>query len=360
MKETKFLLVSIMILFLFATSASSQVNNVELGLNALVNNVSGNNNVAIGVAALFTNTTGNSNTAFGLSTLFKNTSGFDNSAMGVNALFNNTEGTSNSGMGRNALFSNTLGSSNAGIGVNSLYSNVNGSNNLAIGTSSLRSNVSGSSNSGIGVNALFSNTTGTNNIGIGSSANYYNNGGSNNTLIGTEAGRGTAAHSKSGNVFIGYQAGYNETGSNLLYIDNSNTSDPLIYGNFNTDQVGIGTSIVPSDPTYKLAVAGKLISEEVRVLLQSTGWPDYVFKADYNLRSIEEVESFINDNGHLPNIPSAEVVEKEGILLGDMNKNLLEKIEELTLYMIQTNKDVKELQSENAKLKKEVEALKNK
>jgi hypothetical protein len=88
---------------------------------------------------------------------------------------------------------------------------------------------------------------------------------------------------------------------------------------------------------YSLSVDGKIIAEEVKVQL-STAWPDYVFGKNYKLLPLDELEQSINKNKHLPNIPSAAEVEKEGISLGDMNKRLMEKVEELTLYIIDINK----------------------
>jgi hypothetical protein len=88
---------------------------------------------------------------------------------------------------------------------------------------------------------------------------------------------------------------------------------------------------------YSLSVAGKIIAEEVKVQLRAA-WPDYVFAKDYKLLPLDELEQSINKNKHLPNIPSAAEVEKEGISLGDMNKRLMEKVEELTLYIIDLNK----------------------
>ncbi|CAM1344798.1 hypothetical protein [Tenacibaculum amylolyticum] len=113
--------------------------------------------------------------------------------------------------------------------------------------------------------------------------------------------------------------------------------------------VGIGTTNVPS--SYKLAVAGKVISEEVTVKLQSN-WPDYVFTDNYKLPTLEEVEKHILEKGHLVNIPSAKEVEKKGVELGEMNKKLLEKIEELTLYTIEQEKKII---NQERKLKKEEE-----
>jgi hypothetical protein len=88
---------------------------------------------------------------------------------------------------------------------------------------------------------------------------------------------------------------------------------------------------------YQLSVDGKIIAEEVKVQL-STAWPDYVFASDYKLLPLEQLEQSINKNKHLPNIPAAADVEKNGIMLGDMNKKLMEKVEELTLYIIDLNK----------------------
>lgn len=82
---------------------------------------------------------------------------------------------------------------------------------------------------------------------------------------------------------------------------------------------------------YKLSVNGKIMLEGVRVQFDAD-WPDYVFDKGYKLRSLPELETFINLNKHLPNVPPAAEVGKKGIDLGEMNGKLLEKIEELTLY----------------------------
>jgi len=103
--------------------------------------------------------------------------------------------------------------------------------------------------------------------------------------------------------------------------------------------VGIGIT----DPgTWKLAVNGKIRATEIKV---ETGWADYVFEKGYKLPSLEEVEKHILEKGHLINIPSAEEVEANGIELGEMNRLLLEKIEEQMLYLLQLEKRVKELES---------------
>ncbi|WP_025742173.1 hypothetical protein [Aquimarina pacifica] len=98
-----------------------------------------------------------------------------------------------------------------------------------------------------------------------------------------------------------------------------------------------------------LSVDGKIYSEGLKCQL-SENWADYVFKADYVLKPLEEVEHYIIEHGHLPNIPSAETVEKEGLDVTNMQVLQMEKIEELTLYMIALQKQNKELQERLSKL----------
>ena len=103
---------------------------------------------------------------------------------------------------------------------------------------------------------------------------------------------------------------------------------------YNTGNVGIGTTT----PDEKLAVNGHIHAKEIRVDLNN--WPDYVFTKSYDLPTLKQVEKYIKNKGHLPNIPSAKEVEENGILLGDMNAKLLEKIEELTLYILQQQRKI--------------------
>lgn len=97
--------------------------------------------------------------------------------------------------------------------------------------------------------------------------------------------------------------------------------------------VGIGTE---ETGNHKLAVEGSIGAREVKV--QLTGWSDFVFEEEYSLPSLEEVEKHIAENGHLPEIPTESEVIANGIDLGGMNAKLLQKIEELTLYLIEQNK----------------------
>ncbi|WP_010518683.1 fibronectin type III domain-containing protein [Croceivirga radicis] len=127
--------------------------------------------------------------------------------------------------------------------------------------------------------------------------------------------------------------------------ENWNSSNTTVHLTDDTKQVALGVTTVPTG--YKLAVDGKLITEEVKVQLREN-WPDYVFSNDYTLLSIKELEAFIQKEKHLPNIPSAEAIHKNGLELGEMNRLLLEKIEELTLHIIQLNTEVQQLKQATA------------
>ncbi len=110
-------------------------------------------------------------------------------------------------------------------------------------------------------------------------------------------------------------------------------------------RVGIGAVTLSNYPnsTSKLFVEGGITTEEVHVLLQAD-WSDFVFSKNYKLRSLSDLEHYIEANKHLPDIPSAATVEKEGIELGKMNALLLQKVEEMTLYILQLEKRMGELE----------------
>ncbi len=107
----------------------------------------------------------------------------------------------------------------------------------------------------------------------------------------------------------------------------------------NSGNVGIGT-ISPNN--YKLAVEGTIGARRIKVT-QQANWADFVFHPSYKLPSLQEVESFITKNGHLPEIPTAAEVKENGVDVGEMNKLLLQKVEELTLYLIQQQKEIEAL-----------------
>ncbi|MFA6400435.1 MAG: hypothetical protein WCX31_02250 [Salinivirgaceae bacterium] len=112
-------------------------------------------------------------------------------------------------------------------------------------------------------------------------------------------------------------------------------------------QLLIGTSVTTINTAFKLAVAGKILAQEIQVAIAGTSpWPDYVFATDYNLRPLAELEQFVNENQHLPEVPTAKEVKENGVGLGEMNAILLQKIEELTLYMIAQQKEIDALKAE--------------
>lgn len=102
--------------------------------------------------------------------------------------------------------------------------------------------------------------------------------------------------------------------------------------------VGIGTDT----PSEKLSVKGKIRAQEVKV--ETANWPGYVFEEGYKLPSLAETATFIERNKHLPGVPKAAEIEENGLSLGEMNRILLQKIEELTLHMIDRDKRIEALE----------------
>ncbi len=143
-------------------------------------------------------------------------------------------------------------------------------------------------------------------------------------------------------IIIGGYGDYPNSLGHKLFVQNGSAK---IEGNILTDaNIGIGTSnFVDGANTYRLSVKGKIRAEEIKVY---NTWADYVFNTDYKLSTLNEVESFIKQNGHLPNVPSAKEVTEKGLELGEMTKIQQEKIEELTLYLIQQNKEIEELKAQ--------------
>ncbi len=134
--------------------------------------------------------------------------------------------------------------------------------------------------------------------------------------------------------------------TNKWYSSSCTGANPNDIFNYPSGNVGIGTVSVPNG--YKLAVKGNVIAEKVYVQLYAS-WPDYVFKDDYKLMPLSELESFIKLNKHLPDMPSAEEVEKDGHDLGDIQTKLLKQNEELTLHIIELNKRIDDLVSKISK-----------
>ncbi len=115
---------------------------------------------------------------------------------------------------------------------------------------------------------------------------------------------------------------------------------------------GAGTPMsIPAG--YRLVVQDGIITEKVKVAIRNlTDWADYVFEPTYSLMPLSEVEKFVKENKHLPNVPSADEMVEKGVEVGKTSKMFMEKIEELTLYMIEMKKEIEALKAENAKLRK--------
>lgn len=124
---------------------------------------------------------------------------------------------------------------------------------------------------------------------------------------------------------------------------------------FKEGYIGIGTSSIVFpvcegfdcfDGTYLLYVKGGIKTEKVKVeIAAENGWADYVFAKNYKLMPLQEVENYINTNGHLPEVPTTDEAIKNGIELKEMNILLLKKVEELTLHAIEQNKRIEQLES---------------
>jgi hypothetical protein len=151
--------------------------------------------------------------------------------------------------------------------------------------------------------------------------------------------------SKGPNISYGH---FGATGD--WYLRSAANSGYVILQDQSAGVVGVGTTYVPAG--YKMSVNGKVICTELKVQLLAS-WPDYVFKPDYKLMNLSELSDFINANGHLPGIPSAdEVNSSAGVEVGEMQRLLVEKIEELTLYILKQEEKIQQLQQSVEQLKK--------
>ena len=266
--------------------------NVGVGVNALASNTFGFMNFGLGYNSMVLNTTGSRNIGVGYSSLYSNINGWQNIAIGGEAMQQNTSGNNNIGIGDLALQFNTSSSNNNAIGIQSQRYNL-GSWNVSLGNFSQIYNRNVSYNTSVGGYTMYQNRLSNNNVAIGYESMYAinsvnsvaliagrqyeiisqgssdftlvgapnNNAGTIFTATGSTPGNGTtisitdipnnntavgyqslyATQGFSGNVALGYQAGYGTTENNLLFIENSSDSvTPLIGGNFSTDEVKIG------------------------------------------------------------------------------------------------------------------------
>ncbi|WP_320052047.1 hypothetical protein [uncultured Acetobacteroides sp.] len=172
-------------------------------------------------------------------------------------------------------------------------------------------------------------------------------------------GGGITYHYSSSNLSITAPVVYDGTDGRVAYQEQNgplhsyktivdsyvNTNGTTYDGDFRVNgRIGIGANPAGSDAA--LSVKGKVVASEIKVTDLGT-IPDYVFDPSYQLMDLKEVEDFTKENRHLPGIPSEAEFKKEGMDLATMNAKLLQKVEELTLYTIQLNKRVAELERKN-------------
>ncbi len=274
-----------------------------------------------------------------------------------------------------------------------------GNNNLLIGNNAGNSLTSGNLNTYIGSqagqlsttanqNVLIGQATGYNtnsfyNVFIGRTAGFDNTTGNSNVFLGVFAGGAVGAGATpppggvgnttgNNNTFIGFKASpalANLTNATAIGSDAVvGASNAIVLGNSSVN-VGIGVTVprrklevngeaiigggITSLPAgYNLYVANGVLTEKVTIAAKNTvAWADFVFEKNYKLRSLSEVESFISQNGHLPEVPSTQEVQTNGMNLAENDAKLLQKIEELTLYMIAQEKKIKLLEKRIVKRK---------
>jgi len=212
-------------------------------------------------------------------------------------------------------------------------------------TSAARLTISGAGNAAINAGVVLQATSDTNYRGLG--VFMHDSGGQNEWFIGRPyAGSDQLVINRRNNVL------YPDVTTSSFNHNNTSQTTTNLFTVKSSGNVGIGTTA----PDAKLAVNGNIHAKEVKVDL--TGWPDYVFQSEHRIPTLEEVEKHITEKGHLINIPSAKEVEENGLVLGEMNKLLLEKIEELFLYTIQQEKRLSEMNEKYEKQGKEIEELK--
>lgn len=154
-------------------------------------------------------------------------------------------------------------------------------------------------------------------------------------------------------AFPGYGMYYRDAGDRFEFKSSPTDSTPSLVVDLDSNWVAIAAS--EPKPGYELSVNGQIVCEDL-LIQDSSLWPDYVFQPEYELKSLDAVEAHIRENRHLPGIPSAAEVERDGLRMGDMQKRMMAKIEELTLYLIEQNKRLAAQEARLAELQAQLDA----
>lgn len=365
-------------------SANNADYNVFVGAGAGVTIIGGRDNSFVGYAAGYFTTSGSNNSFTGSFAGYYNTTGGNNSFTGYIAGYKNTTGQNNSFTGYSSGLNNTTGSFNTFTGVGAGPNNTTGRYNSFTGYQAGYSNATGYDNSFMGTYAGYSNTTGSYNSYLGSDAGAT---GANQGNLQSATALGHNAKvavdfglvlGDTANAKVGIGTAYpNERltlrgNMNFVAYDNSMMLKNQPFLHFNEHEglaLGLGAEItsdaektlvlgskettvqIPGIVNSYLPQAGQFLTvddqgnvrlSQPRVQVASVAdWSDKVFEPGYELRPLEEVEEFVKKNRHLPGVPSATEMVAEGMESGAFNAKLLEKIEELTLYVVELEKRLK-------------------
>ena len=311
-----------------------------LGSQAGYSNTTGTGNLFLGQQAGTNNSTASYNLFMGNGSGSNTTTGGGNTAIGDGAMLGNTSGQNNTSIGRYAGINNTSGFNNTFIGVAASSPAGTGalSNATAIGYNTSVT-VSNALILGSGVNVGIGNTAPANKLEI--TQGSAGNSGFRFTNL-TSASPATALNqtkflsvNASGDVILA-----SSNGSARLGAENWTLAEESLQ-NTNAGGVIIGQGVQKTPAGYKLFVEEGILTEKVKVAVRNTSdWSDHVFSAGYGLKPLAEVESYIQVHQHLPGVPSAQQMVEQGNDLHKTDAKLLEKIEELTLYSIQLEKEL--------------------
>lgn len=398
-------------------SNTTGYNNSFTGSQSGYSTTTGHDNSFTGYQAGFSNTMGSNNSFMGYQAGYSNTTGNNNSFTGYHAGYSNTTGYNNSFLGYETGLANTSGRFNLFVGSHAGWYNTSGGGNSFVGVDAGAQNTFGSENSFMGLSAGFNNTSGSYNSFMGYLTGNQNSTGSNNSFFGNEAGsigtniaklqRATALGNKAKvgvddglvlgdttNVKVGIGTAYpNERltlrgNMNFVAFDNSMMLKNRPFLHFNEREslaLGLGSEIAPG--VEKTLVLGSkettvqipgivsgfnpnsgqflTVDDQGNVRLSQprvqvarvADWSDKVFEPGYALQPLGEVEDFVKTNKHLPGVPSAEAMVADGMESAAFNAKLLEKIEELTLYLIELKKENEWQRNKNKDLETKLDQL---